>query len=154
MSFRARIFNVMIVSPSDVAAERVTVRELLFEWNIVNAQRRKLVLLPTGWDTHSSPATGKAPQKVINEQVLANADLVVGIFWTRLGTATDDYPSGSVEEVEEHVKAGRPAMLYFSSAPVRMESVDQKQWESLQAFKESWRTRGLYETLRRPRQLS
>jgi hypothetical protein len=145
MSYAATVFNVMIVSPSDVAAERATVREMIVEWNIVNAQQRSVVLLPIGWETHSSPATGKPPEKIINEQVLRKADLAVGIFWTRLGTPTDDYESGSVEEIEEHVKAGRPAMLYFSTAPVRMDSVDQTQWEALRQFKESWRRRGLYE---------
>jgi hypothetical protein len=112
----------------------------------LNASHRGVFLLPVGWETHTSPSTGKAPQKIIDEQVLTSADLLVGIFWTRLGTATEDYASGSVEEIEEHVKAGKPAMLYFSSAPVRPDSVEAKQYEALKKFKESLKSRGLYES--------
>src|SRR5260370_38286812 len=41
--------------------------------------------------------------------------------------------------------AGKPAMLYFSSAPVRPESIDREQYEALIAFKNSCKQRGLVE---------
>jgi hypothetical protein len=31
---------------------------------------------------------GDEPQKIINKRILKDADLLVGIFWTRLGTPT------------------------------------------------------------------
>lgn len=67
------------------------------------------------------------------------------MFWTRIGTATDDYASGTVEEIERHIKSGKPAMLYFSSQPVAMDTVDLEQVARLKEFKESCRGRGLYE---------
>jgi hypothetical protein len=68
------------------------------------------------------------------------------MFWTRLGTPTASYASGAVEEIEEHLKAGKPAMLYFSSAPAPLDSVDPAQYQALKAFKDSCKTRGLFET--------
>jgi hypothetical protein len=68
------------------------------------------------------------------------------MFWTRLGTPTASYASGAVEEIEEHLKAGKPAMLYFSSAPAPLDSVDPAQYQALKAFKDSCRTRGLFQT--------
>lgn len=146
MSYRATVFNVMIASPGDVAAERAAVREVVNEWNVVNAERRRTVLLSVGWETHSAPAMGKKPQEVINEQILGRCDLLVGIFWTRVGTETDEYASGTVEEIERHVAAGKPTMLYFSSAPVHPDSIDAKQYDRLKKFRESCQSRGLYET--------
>ena len=60
-------------------------------------------------------------------------------------TSTADYLSGSVEEIEKHIKTGNPTMLYFSSQPIRIDSVDQCQYNELQQFKESCSARGLYE---------
>ena len=146
MPFTATVHRVMIASPGDVHGERSLVREVVHEWNAVHAARRGLVLLPLGWETNVAPEMGDEPQSIINERILDDADLLVGIFWTRLGTPTAGYASGTVEEIEEHLAAGRPAMLYFSAAPVMLESVDPDQYRALKAFRDECRTRGIYET--------
>lgn len=146
MSYSAFTFNVMIASPGDVASERAIVRDVVYEWNAVNSNARKIVLLPIGWESHSSPEMGASAQAIINDQVLNKCDLLIGVFWTRIGTATDDYLSGTVEEIEKHIEAGKPAMLYFSSQPVAMDTVDLDQVAKLKSFKESCRQRALYES--------
>ena len=146
MSYSASTFNVMIASPGDVASERAIVRDVVYEWNAVNANSRRVVLLPVGWETHSSPEMGATAQTIINRQVLSKCDLLVGVFWTRIGTATERHLSGTVEEIEEHISAGKPAMLYFSSQPVVLDTVDMDQVQKLKAFKASCQSRGLLET--------
>jgi hypothetical protein len=145
MSFDANVFNVMIASPSDVPEERQVVRDVLYAWNAIHADERKQVLLPVGWETHSAPDMGGPPQSIINKQVLENCDLLVGIFWTRIGTATAEYASGAVEEIERHIAAGKPTMLYFSEASIKPNLLDQNQYKQLQDFKEYCRPKGLYE---------
>lgn len=145
MSYKAEVFNVMIASPGDVEAERSIVREVIAEWNAVHSSIRKIVLLPVGWESHTSPEMGSEPQSIINNQILNRCDLLVGIFWTRIGTATGEYASGTVEEIEKHMASDRPAMLYFSSQPVVMDTIQPEQYAKLKQFKESCRTRGLYE---------
>ena len=146
MSYQAEIYNVMIASPGDVDNERRIVRGIVYEWNVIHSMRRKIILLPIGWETHSFPAMGARPQKIINSQILKNCDLLVGIFWTRIGTETGLYPSGTVEEIEEHIKAGKPAMLYFSNKPAHPDSINPQQYDKLIVFKKSCQARGLYET--------
>ncbi len=146
MSYDAKVFNVMIASPNDVASERNIIREMIYEWNTVHSRARKIVLLPAGWESHSSPEMGKRPQEIINDQILDKCDLLVGVFWTRIGTSTGKYVSGTVEEIEKHIDAGKPTMLYFSEQPVRLDSVDSEQYEKLKVFKASCISRGLYET--------
>lgn len=145
MSFVANVVKVMIASPGDVADERQAIRDIINEWNYIYAEDRGLVLMPVGWETHSTPTMGDRPQAIINRQVLANCDLLVAVFWTRLGSPTGLAASGTVEEIEEHLKAGKPAMLYFSSMPVRLDSVNEKQYKSLTAFKDECYKRGLVE---------
>jgi hypothetical protein len=145
MSYKATVFKVMIASPGDVLKERKLIREVLHEWNDIHSEMRKIVLLPVAWETHSSPDMGDRPQAIINRQ-LKDCDILVGVFWTRIGTATGEYPSGTVEEIEEHIKKEKPTMLYFSSAPVRPDSVDPDQYSELKKFKDSCESRGLYQT--------
>ena len=146
MSYTASVFNVMIASPGDVASEREIVRNVVYEWNAVNAAQKKVVLLPVGWETHSSPEMGAPAQTIINRQVLSKCDLLVGIFGTRIGTATERHLSGTVEEIQEHILADRPAMLYFSTQPVDLDTVDLEQLQKLKDFKKSCESRGLLET--------
>lgn len=146
MSYAAKVFNVMIASPGDVASERSIIRDVIYEWNAVHSKSRNIVLLPIGWDSHSSPEMGKAPQEIINNQVLDKCDMLVGVFWTRIGTATEDYASGTVEEIEKQITSDKPVMIYFSSQPVALDSVDSKQVEELKKFKDSCKPRGLYQS--------
>jgi hypothetical protein len=125
MPYTATVFNVMIASPGDVAVERQLAREVVHNWNAIHGESRKMVLMPTGWETHSHPSMEDRAQGVLNKQILVQADLLVAIFWARLGTPTGEAVSGSVEEIERHVKAGKPAMIYFSSAPIRMNQLDE-----------------------------
>ena len=135
----------MIASPGDVASERAIIRDVVYEWNAVHSKSRGIAILPVGWESHSSPEMGSTAQEIINLQVLGKCDLLIGVFWTRIGTPTTEYASGTVEEIEKHINAGKPAMLYFSSQPVVMESVDLNQYNQLKKFKDSCQSRGLYE---------
>jgi hypothetical protein len=71
---------------------------------------------------------------------------LVGVFWTRLGTPTGDSISGTVEEIKEHIQAGKPAMIYFSSKPVAPESIDPAQYAKVKDFQEQLKKLGLIET--------
>lgn len=146
MAYKATVVPIMIASPGDVIEERDVIRNVVHDWNDVNAQRSKVMLAALGWDSHSSPELGARPQELINKRVLADCDLLIGVFWTRLGTPTGKSPSGTVEEIEEHVALGKPAMIYFSSKPVALESVDLDQYKQAKDIQKAWQQRGLIET--------
>ena len=146
MAYSATIVPVMIASPGDVSAERDIVREVIHDWNDVNAASAGVMLSPRGWDTHASPELGTRAQDLINTRVLRDCDLLIGVFWTRLGTPTGKADSGTVEEVEEHIAAGKPAMIYFSSKPVAPESIDAEQYRKVKDFRDRCRSRGLIES--------
>jgi hypothetical protein len=135
----------MIASPADVPTERQLIREVLLEWNSIHSEDRRIVLLPIAWETHSAPLMGDRPQAIVNRQVLAGCDLLVAAFWTRLGTPTGESPSGTVEEIERHIASGKPAMLYFSAAPVRLDSVEDGQYSALRKFRSQCEKHGIIE---------
>ncbi len=145
MAFNASCITLMIASPSDVVQERVIARDVANEWNAIHARTRLQVLLPVGWETHAIPAMGDRPQALINEQLLKDADILVAVFWTRLGSSTGKAPSGTVEEIEEHIASCKPVMIYFSRTLVTRDSVDAEQYAALTEFRKSLQSRGLYQ---------
>jgi len=146
MAYRANVYKVMIASPGDVAKERETIRQVVHQWNDLYSSDKKIVLLPVGWETHSAPEMGGRAQAIINKRVLKECDLLVGTFWTRIGTQTGNSASGTVEEIEEHIALGKPAMIYFSSVPVQLDSVEPEQYAKLKEFKKECEGKGLIES--------
>lgn len=145
MPYSATVFHVLIASPSDVPAERAAIAESLHDWNALNSQAMGYVLLPVMWESHSAPAMGDRPQAIINNQVVRNCDMLIGAFWTRLGSPTGVEESGTVEEIRWFLKQNKPVMLYYSKQQVDLDSIDTQQLEKLKEFKKSIRDKGIQE---------
>jgi hypothetical protein len=137
------IFRVLVASPSDCIHERKAVPEIIYSWNAANSLRSAAILEPVLWETHATPAMGDRPQALINKQLVKQCDLLVGVFWTRLGTDTGVAESGTVEEIEEFRKDGKPVLLYFSSVPIVPESIDYEQYQKLVAYKKTLQDQGI-----------
>lgn len=146
MSYNARVFRILIASPSDVEEEREIAVKTIQEWNDLNSAERQIVLLPLRWETHSAPEYGKRPQEVINRQVVDHCDLLVGIFWSRIGTSTGKAESGTLEEIERVAGKGKMVMLYFSKAKQDPDTLDLEQLAKLRDFKKKTFPKALIET--------
>jgi hypothetical protein len=143
MSFNAKIIHILIASPSNVPDERDAVVEAIYSWNATHSVATRRVLLPVRWETHSTPVQGLPPQDLLNYQVVKASDMLIGIFWTRLGSPTARFVSGTAEEIDKISRAGRPAMLYFSTKSVPLQSFEEDQWKSLKEFRNNIRRTGL-----------
>jgi nucleoside 2-deoxyribosyltransferase len=146
MPFDAKVFRVLVASPGDVGDERNVIPEVINEWNAVSALQAKSILMPVKWESHSAPMLGNRPQAIINEQLVNECDLLVGVFWTRIGTHTGVSVSGTAEEIEQFVAQNKPVMLYFSQSPIDPEKIEIDQFTVLRSFKEKMRLKGLTET--------
>jgi len=71
--------------------------------------------------------------------------MLIGAFWTRLGSPTGVEDSGTVEEIKWFLKQEKPVMLYYSKKPVDMDSADLMQVQKLKDFKKSIRDKGIQE---------
>ena len=140
---QATVYRIFIASPSDVVDERGAISEVIRSWNAANSLSYGVILEPVSWETHAIPEMGDRPQAIINKQLVENCDILVGTFWTRLGTHTGRAESGTVEEIKEFIKAGKPVLLYFSSVPVVLDSVDMEQYKRLLEFKKQCQKEGL-----------
>jgi hypothetical protein len=144
MPVESLVFRLLVASPSDCSVERGVVREVVTEWNATYSLSERVMIEPVFWETHSRPALGDRPQAIINEQLVADSDLAIGIFYTRLGTPTGAAESGTVEEIDEMLRQNKRVLLYFSSVPIQPDSVDRAEYDRLVAYRTRMQTAGLY----------
>ncbi|TSI12790.1 DUF4062 domain-containing protein [Brevibacterium aurantiacum] len=145
MTFAATVIRVFIASPSDTADSRNAVETALTRWNARRAESSGQILLPVRYESHAVPTyeTGTTDgQAVINKQLVEKADIVIGLFESSLGSATPRSISGTAEELEEARAAGIKVHVYFSSAPIPQDHLEEAQ--ILNDFKKSFA--GLYGT--------
>jgi hypothetical protein len=148
MPIDVKLYRVLIASPRDVEEEREIVREEIARWNSIHSESMAIVLLPIGWETDATPDSGVSAQTVINRQLVDNCDLLIGIFWTRIGTPTLDAESGTIEEIERSAANGKRCIIYFSDKPVSPSNVDQKQYDRVQQYKQNFKgLRGGYKDI-------
>ena len=85
----------------------------------------------------------KGGQAIINKQLVKYCDFLIAIFWTRLGTHTGIAESGTIEEINEVKRAGKPVLLYFSSCVTSPKEPENVESERLLKFKNQCKNEGL-----------
>ena len=103
---------------ADRAGLRADHRKSGAGWNSANSRSQSVSLQALRWELDAVPSTGDGPQQTINKQLVETSDILIAVFWTRLGTPTDVAPSGTAEEIEYFRGQGKPVLLYFSEADV------------------------------------
>jgi len=144
MPYDATVYKVVIASPRDVDKERAIARKAIYKWDDLHSEEKRIILLPIDWETHSYPESGERTQAIINRQIIKDSDLLIGIFWARIGTPTGQAKSGTVEEIEEHISTGKPAMLYFSNKKIDPRKINHKQYEEVKNLKNKYKGMSLY----------
>lgn len=134
MAFTSTSMKILIASPSDLGEERAAAEAAIVEWNAIHAEAEGVVLLPVRWETSVFPVANQRPQAAINKQIIDGADILVGLFWTRLGTSTGVAMSGTIEEIDRFVAAKKPAMIYFSERAISPSAIDVTQLGKLKDF--------------------
>ena len=139
--------NVLIASPGDLQVERERIPRIFAKWNSAN---EGVHLSPIMWETGSVPELGGHPQHSLDRQLIPKSDILIAMFWSKIGTPTPTAPSGTIEEIREFIaqKGSRRVMLYFCDRPVNESpaTIDTTAIALLQEFKAEMRDKGLYST--------
>src|SRR5260370_13156882 len=112
-----QLFRVLLAAPSDVTEEHALVADAIRDWNVQHGDGAEARVELMNWRTHAHPDSGRRPQALINRQFADRADVVLAIFWRRLGSRTGKATSGTVEEIERALRRGKKVMVYFSQRP-------------------------------------
>jgi len=93
-------FSVKIAFPGNAAMELIIAREVMAAWNALHALEQKRILLPLD-DEHKRSACA--------------TDLLIS-FFCNSAVGTDSIPGEAEAEIDQQLKGGRPALIFFSEA--------------------------------------
>lgn len=131
--------SIFLASPSDVSAERVIVTEIVSEWNSRYSRHSGVAFQLLKWETSITAGFGTDGQGVINSQINDEYDVLIALFWTKLGSNTPRAPSGTVEEYRRawsRFKEGEDVELafFFKEELIDPRVVDLKQLSLVKDF--------------------
>jgi hypothetical protein len=138
MAFQTIAYQIMIASPSEIGKEKVMIRESVDKWNRLFTKNYRIFLHLVEWETDTHPVTGKDPQLTIDEQILDDTDLLIVIFWKRLGS------SGTVHELEKQISAGKDVKLYFAKLSPNIDDFNEKEYNDVKDLQEKFKNKALY----------
>lgn len=113
MPYSAMTYRLLMSAPGDVPrADFEAIERAITRWNAVYGRQFGAVVVATHWRQHSAAEHGQRPQASLNEQLVDDADALVALFWSRLGTPTGEAESGTREELERaHANGAYVAVL-------------------------------------------
>lgn len=140
MPIKKTIYKVILSSPSDIENERNIVETVVDEINGIYKNEPVLLQL-FRWETDVRPSFHiKGPQGLIDRELdIKNCDMLIGIFYMKLGTPSPDYISGTVHEIDQAIKSiNKPEiMLYFKKpTEINLEEFDDEQYQQYKRVKE------------------
>lgn len=141
-------YSVLLISPSDVEAERDALTDLANQWNAQAGRSLNAQIDLVRWEFHATPDLSAHPQQVINSQMVDNCDLGIAVFWHRVGTPTPNHPSGSVEEIYRLLEKGVRVMAYFCERDIPQAALNDEQYERLKEVRTRLRSEGLVASYR------
>ena len=139
-------YDLLISCPGDVQGEIDLIKECVEEFNEKFSDTLGVMVQVRHWGNSSYSQSGDKPQELLNEQFVKKCDAAVAVFWTRFGTPTDRYGSGTEEEIDIMLNSGKQVFMYFAEKPISHSSLDVKQYEEIKEFKEKYKDKGIYFT--------
>ena len=140
------LYNLLISCPGDVKKEIEIIKSAVEDFNQLYSESLGITIQTKHWSKNSYAQSGGKPQSLLNEQFVNKCDAAVAIFWTRFGTPTDEYGSGTEEEIEIMLQSGKQVFMYFSDMPVSPSAMDSDGYKKIQAFRDKYKDRGVYFT--------
>lgn len=146
MAQNVTLYNLLISCPGDVKEEVALIESAVDEFNELYAETLGITIKTRHWSKSSYAQSGGKPQALLNEQFVNKCDAAVAIFWTRFGSPTDEYGSGTEEEIETMLQSGKQVFMYFSDKPILPSKMNGNDYEKIQVFRDKYKDRGIYFT--------
>ena len=141
-------YDLLVSCPGDVVDYVDIIRECVDNFNRTIGVANNSEIVVKHWSTDSYPESGDKPQELLNKQFVRDCDAAVALFWTKFGTPTDKYGSGTEEEIEEMLSSDKQVFMYFLDAPTNPSTLDMEQYSKIQDFRKKYASRGIYSVIK------
>lgn len=125
MPINAHIFRIFVASSGDLKQEREIIKNLVQEWNYIFGYRNQMYLEPVLFESHIWYDSNQKAQELINSELVDSCDMMIALFWKRIGTKTENAIGGTVEEIEKFSRDGKPTILCFKNSEMTREDFEE-----------------------------
>lgn len=139
-------YDLLISCPGDIKEEIQCIKDAVDQFNNYFSNSLRVSINTKHWSKNSYPQSGGKPQALLNKQFIYDCDAAVAIMWTRFGTPTDEYGSGTEEEIEIMLKDGKQVFMYFCDKPLPPSTMDSDEYKRVKVFRDKYKNRGIYST--------
>lgn len=141
-------YDVLISCPGDVSDYLEVINQSIDNFNRMFGELNNITLVIKHWSKDSYPQSGDKPQELLNKQFVNDCDAAIAIFWTRFGTPTDKYGSGTEEEIEIMLNSDKQVFMYFLDLPINPSEIDMEQYQKVLDFRNKYKEKGLYAVIK------
>ncbi|MCH5279183.1 MAG: response regulator [Christensenellaceae bacterium] len=147
MTKSINVYDLLISCPSDVSKFVNLLEKQVNHFNNYFGRANGVIVRCRYWTKDTYSEFGNSPQDLINRQIVDSSDMVVAVFWSRFGTATENYGSGTEEEIERMLSLKKQVFLYFLDKPIPPSKLDHAQYDKIIKFKEKHSNNGVFFTI-------
>lgn len=146
-------YKLLLSCPGDVLDLKNTVDDCVKSFNTSIGEINNIRIDLMHWSTDSFSQSGDKPQNILNKQFINDCDMCVALLGARFGTPTDNYDSGTEEEIEKMIEEGKQVFLYFIDRPTEPSKMDLAQYQKVKEFKNKYADKGLYRVVKNSEEL-
>jgi CheY-like chemotaxis protein len=140
-------YDLLVSCPSDIQQFVPLLEATIWDFSRHWGRNNDVVVRMMHWQSDSFSHFGGHPQELLNDQIVDSCDLAVAVFWTRFGTATQEYGSGTEEEIEQILGSRRQLFPYFMDKPLAPSQIDSDEYKRVMAFRSKHKDNGIYGTV-------
>ena len=129
-----KVFNILISCPGDIKEEVEVIKSVIEQFNRTTGDENNIRLEAKHWSKDSYPESGGKAQALLNQQFVEECDMSIAVLWTRFGTPTEKYGSGTEEEISLMIESGKQVFLYLSKKPISPDEIDSEQYNLVKKF--------------------
>lgn len=142
-------YDLLVSCPGDVDGVVELVKQVIAQFNETYSAVLAIRLNVKHWSKDSYNQSGGKAQELLNKQFIHDCDAAIAVFWTRFGSPTDRYGSGTEEEIEDMLASGKQVFLYFCEKPIKPDLLLNKnakaQYKKVKAYQQRYAEgKGIY----------
>ena len=142
------VYDLLLSCPGDVLDLKPTIEECVKSFNSSIGEINNVRIELKHWSTDSFPQSGDKPQNILNKQFVNDCDLCIALLGVRFGTPTDNYDSGTEEEIENMLAQNKQVFLYFVERNIDPSTINLEQYNKVKSFKEKYTDKGVYSVVK------
>lgn len=147
------VYDLLLSCPEDVLDLKDTIDACVKSFNASIGEANSIRIELKHWSTDSFSQSGDKPQNILNGQFVNDCDLCVALLGIRFGTPTDNYGSGTEEEIEKMLEQNKQVFLYFVERNVDPSKIDLEQYKKVQEFRKKYADKGVYTVVKSAEEL-